>query len=85
MDFLPFVAHFGFLYQQIPKASNVMLKWKYLKKKKNKQQKSQNKQPKAFACFGFETELILSQKQERAKKNSNKQRTANGNTPQKQN
>ena len=44
--------------------------------------KSQNEQPKAFACFSFEIELILSQKQEQAEESSRKQRMAKGNTPQ---
>ena len=45
--------------------------------------KSNNEQQNAFACFGFEVELILSQKQERAMKNNKRQQTANGNTHQK--
>ena len=53
-------------------------------KKPKRATKSQNEQPKVFACFGFfKTELILSQKQERATKSIKNQRTANGNTPQK--
>ena len=45
--------------------------------------KSNNEQQNAFACFGFEIELILSQKQERAMKSNKRQQTANGNTHQK--
>ena len=45
--------------------------------------KNQNEQQKVFVCFGFEIELILSQKQERATKSSKRHRTANGNTHQK--
>ena len=44
--FLPFVARFGFLYQQKTKTSNAIFTWKHL-------QKNQNEQPEAFACFGF--------------------------------
>ena len=50
--FLPFAAPFGFSYQQKTKTSNAILKWKYLQKPK-RATKSQNKQTKAFACFGF--------------------------------
>ena len=50
--FLPFVARFGFMYQQKATMSNAMLKWKHPQKTKTSR-KSHNKQQKTFACFGF--------------------------------
>ena len=52
-------------------------------KKPKQATKSHNEQQKEFACFAFEIESILSQKQERATKSSKRQRKANGNTHQK--
>ena len=46
---LPFVALFGFSYQQKTKTSNAIFKWKH----PQKTNESQNEQPNAFACFGF--------------------------------
>ena len=52
-------------------------------KNQNEQQKAITSNKRHLSVLVFETELILSQKQERATKSSKRQRTANGNTHQK--
>ena len=61
--FLPFIARFGFSYQQKAKTSNAMFKWKHLQKAKTSNQRH-------LPVLVFEIELIISQKQERATKGS---------------
>ena len=52
-------------------------------KNENEQQKAITSNKRHLPILGFEIELILSQKQERATKSNRRQRTANGNTHQK--
>ena len=80
--FLPFIARFGFSYQQKVTTSNAMLKWKHPQKNQNEQQKAITSNKRHLPVLIFEIELILSQKQEKASKGSKRQRTANGNTHQ---
>ena len=51
--FLPFVARFGFPYQQEATTSNAMFKWKHPQKNQNGQQKAITSIKRHLPVFGF--------------------------------
>ena len=79
---LPSVARFGFCTKKKPKRAMQFSNGNTYKNQ-SEQQKAKTSNRRHLPVLVFEIELILSQKQERATKGSKKQRTANGNTPQK--